>query len=179
MNGRLVAAAGLAAFAAASAVSAQDPGADGRNWSAVAACAAIDQADRRHDCVDDVLRRAGLLSDHRIAQAARQEFGREERAAPAAPAPRPQPAARPVAAAPLPPVAEINELATTVAAVRTVGPRMLLITTAEGSRWEQTQAETFNVPPRVGDAFSVERGAINGYRCRFANLSRYRCKRVD
>ena len=81
MGLRLFASAGLLVAAAPAIVWAQSGSDDaGRNWAAVAACAAVDAAEQRHQCVDDVLRRAGLLSAERVAEAARQEFGRDGRA---------------------------------------------------------------------------------------------------
>ena len=187
MGLRLFASAGLLVAAAPAIVWAQSGSDDaGRNWAAVAACAAVDSAEQRHQCVDDVLRRAGLLSAERVAEAARQEFGRDGRAeAPrgaerrqeSAPAPA-APAAAAVAAAPTRP-ADIDEVATTVASVRTVGYRRLVVTTAEGSVWQQTEAESFTTTPKAGDPFVIQRAAFNSYRCRFGNSSRYRCERVD
>ena len=70
MGLRLFASAGLLVAAAPAIVWAQSGSDDaGRNWAAVAACAAVDAAEQRHQCVDDVLRRAGLLSAERVAEA--------------------------------------------------------------------------------------------------------------
>ncbi|OYX10371.1 MAG: hypothetical protein B7Z08_01390 [Sphingomonadales bacterium 32-68-7] len=123
--------------------------------------------------MDDVVRRAGVLDPVRVAQAERQDFGREARAE----APRP-----PARSAPTPapaPVPVVDEIATTVRGVRTVGFQRLRVTTAEGSVWEQTQAEDFPTGPRIGDAFVIERTTLGGYRCRFGRSSRYYCQRMD
>lgn len=163
------------------------------HWAAIARCAAIDQAEARHQCMDDVVRRAGLLSDDRLAQSARREFGNEDRAGPAvsspapatAPAPSPSPppasvAAAPASTAPAPTRAQdIGELVTTVASAQLRGDRRLVVTTAEGSVWEQTQSESFRAMPRAGDRFSIERVSLGGFRCGFERSTVYRCRRVD
>ena len=155
------------------------------NWNAIARCAAIDAAEQRHACVDGVLRQAGLLSEERVAQRAREEFGspvRPERQNQAQAVVRPEPTAEPPAepmAAPPLRAADIDELETTIAAVRMSGNRRLTITTAEGSVWEQTQSETFRALPEVGDAFSIDRTSLGGFRCKFQSSSVYRCRRAD
>jgi hypothetical protein len=148
------------------------------NWAAIADCAGADAPEQRHQCMDDVLRRAGLLSDQRVAQEARRDFGR---AAPARPAPTPPPAPAAASASAPAPQATVtaDKLATTIASVRTIGYRRLRVTTADGSVWDQAEAETFNSSPKVGDSFEIERGALGSYRCRFARSNRYRCERVD
>jgi hypothetical protein len=138
--------------------------------------------------MDDVLRRAGLLSDARVAQEARRDFGRDNRPAPPPPpppavasAPRPvsTPGSVPIPAAVPERPADIDKLATTIASVSTIGYRRLRVTTAEGSVWDQTEDKTFNSPPKAGDIFEIQRAALGSYRCRFAQSSRYRCERAD
>ena len=167
----------LAAYAQAGSAEA------GRNWSAITDCAAAPSAEQRHQCMDDVLRRTGLLSDARVAEEARRDFGRD---APSRPAPPPPPA--PVSASASAPASastpeasavETDRLVTTIASVGTTGYRRLRVTTAEGSVWEQTEAKSFNSSPKVGDTFEVEHAALGSYRCRFARSSRYRCQRAD
>lgn len=166
-----------AILAAPTSAEAQDVAANAeRNWAEIVRCAAIDSARNRQACMDDVVRRAGVVSDEQIAQRTEREFGRDNE--PPSPV-----AALPVAqSAPARPIAqpeEIDEVASTIASVRTVGYKRLRVTTSEGAIWEQVQAETFNSPPRVGDAFSIERTSLGGYRCQFRNMSRYYCQRVD
>lgn len=182
---------GLGAVAVLATASAQaqggQAGAAGGDWAGIVQCAAIDRAEARHQCMDDVVRRAGLLSDERVAQAAREDFGNENRAQPprAAPAPVVAPAAAPAAVASAPaPVAparagDIDELVTTVAAAQVRGDRRLVVTTAEGSVWEQTQSETFRSTPKAGSQFSIERTSMGGFRCSFERSSHYRCRRID
>ncbi len=156
-----------------------DAGSAARNWAAIEQCAAVKNAERRHECLDGVLQQAGVLSGEQRVQEVREEFGREDR-----PAPRPAPAARTATAqaapAPAPArAAELDEIVTTVAAVRSIGYQRIRVTTAEGSVWDQTQGEGFAAEPRKGDRFSVERGAMNSFLCQFGRSSRYRCERTD
>ena len=178
MNMRVLLGVGIAATFAPVAAQAQADTTDpGRNWAAIADCAAADAPEQRHQCMDDVLRQAGLLSDARVAQEMRRDFGRD---APApSPAPRPTPAPTSASASTPEPPAAIDSVATTVASVRTIGYRRLRVTTAEGSIWDQAEAKTFNSSPKVGDTFEIERAALGSYRCRFARSSRYRCERAD
>jgi hypothetical protein len=120
--------------------------------------------------MDDVLVRAGVLEPAQVAQA--------QLPAPAASGSQPAPAS----AAAAPPSrlerarALETELATTVAAVRTIGFQRVRITAADGTVWDQTQAQDFRTPPEVGDAFTVEPAALGSFRCQVAGSSRYRCE---
>lgn len=158
------------------------------NWASVAQCADLASASARHDCVDAVLRRTGVLDDQKLAQAARNEFGTEGRPRERGGVSTVQPVTGPASAeVPVPSsqsagparAQDIERLITTVTSVSSVGYNRLSVTTAEGSVWEQTQAEAFTSDPRRGDRFVIERGAIGGFRCQFREASLYRCKRVD
>ncbi len=165
-------------------------------WRAVAQCAEIDSAGRRHECLDDVLRRAGLLKPEREAQARREDFGREgeptstrteQRVAQPAPPPAPpvrtteaQPPRPSPAEAPARPEPESpDRLRTTVRSAQLAGNRMLVVVTADGAAWAQTESEEFHVLPRPGDAFEIQRGRLGGYRCAFGRSSIYRCRRLN
>ena len=177
-------------------------------WRAVVQCAAIGSAEQRHACLDDALRRAGVLSAEREAQARRDSFGREvepksARSAASAPPPVAPPTASPTApptaapaappgapearpgsptasaAPPRPQPAEPDRLRTTVRSANLAGNRMLLVVTAEGAAWTQTESAEFHVLPRPGDAFEIQRGRLGGYRCTFGQSSVYRCRRLD
>ena len=121
MRVRLVVGAGIMALPAAAWAqpAAGDPAA---SWAAITACAARQETEQRHQCMDAVLRQAGVLSDRQVVQSARQEFGRDSQPEPqrVTSAPPPAPAsAQPAAAAPPPPV-EVNEVVTTITALQTV-----------------------------------------------------------
>jgi len=182
MSFRFAAGVGLGALIVPAIALAQGSASDaGGNWAAIAECGAIKNAQRRHECTDDVLQRAGILSTAQVAQEAREEFGKEERSAP----PRqPRVIEQAQASAPVPAetprrAADIDELLTTVSSIRTIGYQRVRVTTADGSVWDQTQAETFNAEPKVGDRFSVERASMSSFLCQIGRSSRYRCERTD
>ena len=163
-------------------------------WRAVAQCAEVGAAGRRHACLDDVLRRAGLLKPEREAQARREDFGRPAEAKSARtvprvvqPAPPPAPPPAPSPALPAPPApagrapapANAAGLRTTIRSARIAGNRKLVVVTADGAVWEQTGSEDFHVLPRAGDAFEIQPGTLGSYRCTFGRSSVYRCRRLD
>ena len=148
-----------------------DAGDAARNWTAIAQCGSIAQDDRRLGCMDDVLRRAGVGRVSAAEQAPRPQARVDERSVPSSTIP----AARPSE----PEDRQAGALTTTITSVQTIGYERLLVTTADGSTWEQTQAQSFLTPAKAGDAFSVEPAAMGSFRCRFNQSSRYRCKQVD
>ncbi len=158
-------------------------------WRAVAQCAEVGAAGRRHACLDDVLRRAGLLKPEREAQARREDFGRPAEAKSARTAPRvvqpaPSPALPALHAPPAPAVhapapANPAGLRTTVRSAQVAGNRRLVVVTTDGAVWEQTGSEDFHVLPRAGDAFEIQPGTLGSYRCTFGRSSVYRCRRLD
>ena len=155
-------------------------------WRAVAQCAEVGAAGRRHACLDDVLRRAGLLKPEREAQARREDFGRPAEAKSARTAPRvvqpaPSPAlhAPPAPAVRAPAPANPAGLRTTVRSAQVAGNRRLVVVTTDGAVWEQTGSEDFHVLPRAGDAFEIQPGTLGSYRCTFGRSSVYRCRRLD
>jgi len=149
----------------------QETGEAERNWSRVSQCGAIADDERRLDCMDDVLRAAGVMRGG-TSGATPPQAARPGDTVPAA---RSGPASRTSE----PATTHTESLATTIASVQTIGYQRLLVTTAEGSVWEQTQAETFRTPAKAGDAFSVEPAAMGSFRCRFNQSSRYRCRQVN
>jgi hypothetical protein len=179
MNTKFVVGAALCALVAPAIASAQGSAGDAeRNWAAMEQCAAVRNADRRHECMDNVLQQAGILSGQQVAQEVREEFGKEDRPAPRpAPVERSQPAAQ-ASAAPAR-AADLDELVTTVASAHSIGYKRVRVVTADGSVWDQTQAETFTAEPKKGDRFSVERASMNSFLCQFGRSSRYRCERTD
>ncbi len=175
MNLRALAAVVLITVPTPTMLSAQEAGDNASaNWAAITGCAAIAGNDARHACVDEVLQRTGVLTP-RVAEQTREDFGIDRRAAERSAAAVAVAAAAPPVAAP---AAEISEITTTIASVTEVGYQRIRVTTAEGSIWEQSQAATFTSFPKAGDAFIVERGAVSGFRCRFARASVYRCERA-
>lgn len=149
-------------------------------WRAVAQCARIGSAARRHACLDDVLRRTGLLNPEREAQARRESFGREAGRDVARTAPPAAPSAAPSAAARVPPEpANEDHLRTAVRSVRVAGNGRLVIVTVDGATWTQTESEEFHVLPRSGDVFEIRRGSFGSYLCSFGRSGTFRCRRLD
>ncbi len=180
--------AGLLATAVPVQGQAPDESAD---WRAIAECARIGNADQRHGCMDDVVRRAGLLDPAQEAAAARDDFGRGDRSQkpqgavlpheiPTTPAPAARPG--PVQSEATPPAESVpatKRLSTTIRSAQLAGNRRLTVVTADGAVWQQTESEEFHALPRSGDAFTVERGSLGSYRCTFGRSSVYRCRRLD
>jgi len=175
------------AIMGATAAGAQSGGGDAAaNWDRIVRCGAIVSAGERHNCLDGVLRQAGVLTPEREIAEQRESFGQPVRsAAPAAseapvsaPAPQqavqqtPQPSPSPA------PSREITGLTTTVADALIGGDRLLVVATAEGAVWKQIDGGPFRRAPAKGEAFSVEEGALGSYRCKIGS-DIYRCRRVD
>lgn len=173
---------------------AQPIGNGAANWDAVVQCAKLPGTTARHDCIDQLLRDKGVLDRQREMSDARQSFGQDRRVetkavpAPApvpVPAPAPAPAVAPSVAAaaqptpPPPPSAppELKALQTTIAGVRVGADRMLVITTAEGAVWRQTQTIEMRILPVKGDAIEIEQGALGSHRCKIGSKY-FRCQRT-
>jgi len=175
---------------------AQPTGNGEANWDAVVQCAKLPGTTARHDCIDQLLRDKGVLDRQREMSDARQSFGQdrrvETRAAPVpapvpvpAPAPAPAQAVTPSVAAAAQPAApsrpsappELKALQTTIASVRVGADRMLVITTAEGAVWRQTQTIEMRILPVKGDTIEIEQGALGSHRCK-AGGKFFRCQRT-
>lgn len=169
---------GGALLLVAGAALAQGTGDPAQNWSKVAACAQLDRAEKRHACVDAVLRDAGLLDRAREASQQRQSFGEPERPrerpqpAPARHAPAPAPSPAPGSTAP-----ELQQIATTVSRAFDPGNRLMVIVTADGQIWQQSESKDLGLPPPPGTVFTVEKGALGSFTCRVAKGRSFRCRR--
>lgn len=164
------------------AASAQGDPSPQERWAQVAACAGQGDAASRHECVDAILRAAGVLDPQHEAVAQRENFGRvgrqEEEAAATLSAPdRPETAGRdPVA--PAPPAA-LDSIVTLVAAARFANDRHLLVATQEGAVWRQVDDEEIRTAPRPGTPFEVREAALGSYRCTVGRSTHFRCARAD
>jgi hypothetical protein len=184
MTMRLLAALASGALLLAGSGAQAQAGDTGANWDAVVQCARLSGATARHDCIDQLLRDKGVLDSQRELSDARQSFGQdrrvETRAAPVA-AHAPVIAPSVTAAAPPPPrpsaPPELKALQTQIASVRVGANRMLVITTAEGAVWRQTQTTEIRTLPVKGDAIEIEQGALGGHRCKIGSKM-FRCQRV-
>ncbi len=136
-----------------------------------------------------------------LSPAQQQEAGRPatqaQRPPVAAPAPAPVPAPPPAAAsepalarAPVPPPpalappappqaasADVDSIATTVSRAFDPGNRLLVIITADGQVWQQSESKDIGLPPRPGVAFTVEQGALGSFTCRIGTARSFRCRR--
>jgi hypothetical protein len=168
-----LAAAAAAAFATAGPVAGQpDPG-DG--WARIILCAKAATTQARHDCTDDVLRRAGLLAPParktpavgaarpEAATAVPQEAS-EHRRSFGLPAPTPRAGQR---------------LDAVLADARVDGEGKLVLTTAEGAVWRQAESEAILPPPRAGQALAIEKASLGGYVCRLGRWVAFRCLRLQ
>ena len=127
-------------------------------WTAVVACADRPDERQRHACVDDVLRRAGVLTDAQEQRDQRQRFGRDA-----------------VPSAPQGPEPESIELV--LASVSEGRDGRLLLTTRDGAVWRQTESRVFAQTPAAGQTLTVHRGAIGNFLCEVNGRSPFRCAR--
>lgn len=167
-----------ASLLGAAPVAAQDAVSPQERWGQVAACAAQRSNEARHACVDAVMRAAGVLEREAEVAINRENFGRV--APPPPPPPQvaqsaPRSAPPPVVTAPAP----LTGISTRVAAVRTGADRRIVVTTTEGAVWRQADTGAIRRPPRVGEVFAVEEGALGSYRCTFNETTTFRCERRD
>lgn len=156
-----------------------------QGWAAVARCAQAESGPARHDCLDRVLRDAGLLTEAMNAQQQRRAFGLEDRPAipvpPAAAAP-----ARARATAATPPASKAvtatpeaaDRLEADIATVQKSADGRLSLTTVDGAVWRQTESVEMPQSPVAGDRLSIRKGAMSGYRCSIASTRlTFRCAR--
>jgi hypothetical protein len=179
MSLRLAAGLGLIAALLPGNAAAQEASGDpAANWAAIISCASL-AGEARHQCMDGVLQRTGVISDARVVGETRSTFGMDRPERQRSPAASVEPAR---ANAPQAPVASatprIDEITTTIALISNIGYQRIRVTTAEGSVWDQTQAKAFTSAPRIGDAFLIERSPLGGFLCRYARASFYRCGRT-
>lgn len=164
-----------------------------QGWSAVARCAQQDSDRARHDCVDRVLRQAGLLTRERESQVQRRQFGLDNEAARTAAAPtvpspsatapaspRPPPASQTAAPASTavsdPVVADRIEL--TLAAASIGNDRKVVLTSVDGAVWKQIDSDTIPRLPAAGATAIVRKGTLRSYLCELPSHHTFRCQRL-
>lgn len=172
-----------AALAVAAATPAAETGSGAEaGWAAVTRCAQQETEPARHDCVDQVLRDAGLLTPELRARQQQRAFGLEQPAAPppAAKAPvtkaPPAPAATPSPATP-PPESPPDRVEVEIASVARSPDGKLVITTIDGAVWRQTESLTNYRLPAAGERMTIRRGALGGYLCTPSSKLSWRCAR--
>jgi hypothetical protein len=129
-------------------------------WNDVAACATHTGSRARHACLDEVLRRAGLLSAEREQKEKRQSFGLDESVAATAPE---RPAGERVAA--------------TLAAVRETGDGKLILTTDDGAVWRQIESDRPQQTPRAGQRLEIRKASLGSFLCAVEQTLAFRCAR--
>jgi hypothetical protein len=181
LTGMVMAVAWAAAPTSALASSAKD------NWKAMEKCAAIADADARHECADDVMRRAGLLvlaPAPGVAGNAEAPNTQASEPAPKAVAavPTPETPAAPQRPASAPPpkpklksADERYHVEVTLAKAIKRGDGKLILTTADGVVWQQLYINSFLPTPKPGASMRVWEGKLGGYMCRIEKLPTFRC----
>jgi hypothetical protein len=167
-----LAAAPLAAQTPAPAMNAE------QGWSAVGQCAAVANERARHACLDDVLRRAGLLNPQAEAIEKRRQFGLEEdRPAVAATPSKAAPAAPSQAAPPAAPAAP-ERLETRIATIVVAPDHKVVLTTADGAAWKQSDSDTIPRLPQAGDVVRIRKASLGSYLCELPSHHTFRCVRL-
>jgi hypothetical protein len=175
-------AAGGAAVALALAVAGSAECRPKADWAAITACARAATDEARHSCMDDVLRRAGLLP---TSAASAQAAGAAS--APAAPASeRADAGAGPAASAaqrrrfglPAPVPRSEQKLDAVLADARVDGEGKLVLLTSEGAVWREVESDPVLPPPRPGQPLAIEKASLGGYVCRLGRWVAFRCLRL-
>jgi hypothetical protein len=153
----------LAGAASAASISSAQEG-----WNAITACARTPDDEARRDCMDGVLRRAGLLN---LRPGDAVATNRDE----ARPAPPPPPSAsRPtLLGVPLPSAGDDSTGPLTVAKSQIDYDGKVLITTSDGQRW---RAQDVGAPrPKAGQAIAISSSVMNSYECRLSKWESFLC----
>jgi hypothetical protein len=147
-------------------------------WAAMTSCARIAESGARRDCMEAVLRRAGLLPQ-------------TEAAAPPAPTPGPAPQAgvapaeRPAVAAAAPsasfglpaPERPDERLEATLTDAEVGGDGRLRLTTSEGAVWREVESDPILPAPKAGQAVTVQKASLGGFVCKVGRWISFRCLR--
>ena len=165
------------------------------NWEAMKKCAAIADDDKRHQCSDDVLTRAGLLgSPEARAAEIRRGFGlrnpppapkqeqeaeakqeRSEAKKEAKEERKEVKKAKEERSKPKKPD-DHNQISVTLAVIGQAGPGKLLVKTTDGSIWRQLETDTFMRRPAAGDSMNIRKNALGGFMCKIGKAPSFRCK---
>ncbi|HTB69040.1 MAG TPA: hypothetical protein VK727_22660 [Steroidobacteraceae bacterium] len=160
------------AAAVAAATHAEDSSSVQAKWDAITRCAPLVDDGARHACLDDVLRKSGLMPN-----AARAAAPTAAIAAPVAAAPA---AAAPTAAAATPSAKPAPEdpIQVTLAGVKRGADGTLLLNTTEGAVWRQIEPAALHPDPVAGDTLTIKRTVFGGYMCQSKKWIEFRCVRT-
>ena len=139
-------------------------------WRAVSACAAQPSERARHACLDDVLRRAGLLTTERETRQQRERFGLKDDAP--APAAAPATAVTPTPSPTAPATVEVE-----LAQVSTTRDEKLILMTTDGAVWRQIEGTPIRPVPVVGDRMTIRRASMGSFLCEVRRNVGFRCSR--
>ena len=152
-----------------------------QGWSEIGQCAASASERARHACLDEVLRRAGLLTPQAEAKERRRQFGLDPNAPGAAKAttvPAPSPAPAPAAKSPVPKAQAAERVEVDVARAVMANDGKVVITTADGAIWKQTDSDTIPRLPAEGDRVNIRKASLGSYLCELPTHHTFRCIRT-
>ena len=172
------------------------------SWETMTQCAGIADADVRHACTDEVLRKAGLLtSTPSSVQSQAKPAAQPSSPVSAQSSPQPPvqssstPPAPPAKTAALPAPApqasfgqdrtreeeakELKRIEVTLEKADKAGDGKLVLTTTDGVVWRQIDSDTTMPTPNGGESMRVWKNVLGGYRCRVGKWPPFRCKRVS
>jgi hypothetical protein len=163
----------VACLVAAPAIRAEDSSSVQAKWDAITKCAPLVDDGARHACLDDVLRKSGLMPDEARAAASRQRFGLPAPAAASS-------VAAPATAVAVPSAKRAPEdlIQVTLAGVKRGGDGTLVLNTTEGAVWRQIEAADFHPDPVAGDTLTIKRTVFGGYMCQSKKWIVFRCVRT-
>jgi hypothetical protein len=174
----------VATLTTVAAIPAEDPASVQAKWDAITQCAPLVDDGARHVCLDEVLRKFGLMPDAARAAATRQRFGLPPPAV-SVPSVAAAVAPAPVAAAPAAPVpapsakrAPEELLQVTLAGVKRGGDGTLVLNTTEGAVWRQIEAAALHPEPVAGDTLTITHTIFGGYMCQSKKWIVFRCVRT-
>lgn len=148
-----------------------------QGWNAIGQCAGNPNERARHACLDDVLRKAGLLTPQAEAKQRRQQFGLDENTARATPPPAPA-APAPAPAAKIPQPAPDDRVDVELAKAVVANDGKIVITTADGAVWKQTDSTTVPRLPDAGDHVRIRKASLGSYLCEMPTHHTFRCVRA-
>lgn len=164
------------------------------NWEAMTKCAAIADADARHDCSDEVLRKAGLLKEStepKVSKATEPEpkptaSAVAKPAAQAEPSPAQSAAIKPSDSredfgleGPKPKSDKDNRIEVTLERAVKAGDGKLVLITTDGAVWRQLYSNSLLPTPSAGEVMKVRKNSLGGYLCRVGKKPSFKCERTS
>ena len=159
------------------------------SWDSLIPCAQKADPAEGFACYQAAVRAAGYAPNPEVAASERRRrFGmslpfthKEKPKAVARAERRPQPGQTSASEPPAAPEAseDGDKVMVQLSQVAVIPPQnRLLLVTAEGAIWEQTDDEAISPRPRPGQSIQIEHTGFGGYFCRFDKLTKVRCTRT-